>query len=100
MARVAHCVAHCVAHRVAHCVGRRACTGLSLRRESRMIGSILELMVDLLAQLWNGLRRSHRSGFGASPREQADFRRHRWILGVLVGLCLVTMFALWWIARG
>jgi hypothetical protein len=65
-----------------------------------MIGSLLELMADLLAQLWNGLHGSQRNGLGASPRERADFRRHRWILGVLAGLCLLAMFALWWIARG
>ncbi len=65
-----------------------------------MIGSLLELLVDLLAELWNGLRRSQRDGLGASPRERADFRRHRWIVGVLAGVCIVAMFALWWIARG
>ena len=74
--------------------------GLGLEPETRMISWFLDLMVDLLAQLWNGLHRSHRDGLGASPREQADFRRHRWILGVLAGLCLVALFALWWIARG
>jgi len=65
-----------------------------------MIGSFLELLLDLLAQSWSGLRHSQRDGLGASPRERADFRRHRWIVGVLAGVCIVAMFALWWIARG
>ena len=56
---------------------------------------MLEPFVDLLAQVWTGFNRMHRGGLGESPRGGADFRRNRWIVGVVLFLCGIALVVMW-----
>jgi hypothetical protein len=56
---------------------------------------MLEPFVDLLSQVWTGFNRMHRGGLGESPRGAADFRRNRWIVGVVLVLCGIALVVMW-----
>jgi hypothetical protein len=46
--------------------------------------SVLDPIIDLLAEVSQGFGRIHRAGLGESPRGRADLRRNRWIMAFLI----------------
>jgi hypothetical protein len=54
------------------------------RTENAGRRSVLDPIIDLLAEVSQGFGRIHRAGLGESPSGRADLRRNRWIMAFLI----------------